>query len=444
MWKNHGNKEIFFSDPYIGRQLFLVILFIIIECTPMFAQTDTLVNLDANNTKVSALLNRLRHEYKLNLSYNASDSAFNKEVSVKASNQPIREVLADLLRLSGHQYKIIDNQFVIFPLKEIPFPKTTLHPTLNKDIPIEVKRTDTVYLDRIIHKTDTLVRVDTIIQRDTVIKLDTITVFREPTPEKLKSKIRNIRADVFNNDARRNEGWAVGFSYGKLLTDFKIKAIDKDSDELAEMIDESEHLSFRSDLFSMNAVYNYYKFKAGITIDYSSITSKFNFNKVISTGGLYDVDTLDTYYTLIGVDTNWVYITDSAWIPLNKTAYYYHQLNNLSYLNFLVNAAYAVIHNRNLELSLQTGIGLNYLLSTGGSTITKTTDYAVIDYKEMEFNKLNYSFMVGMGGRYKLNDAFDFTSEIYYLFQLKDIYQSNRVSSKLNGVGIKLGILYYL
>jgi len=302
---------------------------------------------------------------------------------------------------------------------------------------------DTIFIDKIIHTSDTIIRMDTVIQTDTIIRYDTVTVIKEIQPERVKGKMKHVRSDVFNTDARRNKGWAFGLSYGKQLTDFKISALGNNQ-ELVEKIDAAEHWSFRGNLFSMNAIYNYYRFKAGAAVDYRSIASKFNFKKVNTSGGLFNVDTLDAYYTLTGVDTNWVYIKDSTWIPLNRMEYVYSQINNLSYLDFHLTASYAIIHNQNLDFCLQAGMGLNYLLSASGNTITKTADFEVIDFEEMKFNKINYSFRMGIEARIKLTDAIDLNPELYYFGQMKDVYQYAMVHSKLHGLAVKIGLLYYL
>jgi hypothetical protein len=429
----------------IGCMLSIIILTITFGCSPLFAQANTTitVNVGAKGERISTLLNNLQNDYSLNLSYNAGDSAFNKVVSYEAINKPVDEVLSDLVKLSGHQYKIIDNQFVIFPSPNIP---VIITPAIlqSKSTTKEPEAiSDTIFIDKIVQKTDTLIRIDTLVRTDTIVKYDTIVVYRETAPEKAKGKIKSLRTDIFNDDARRNQGWAFGIAYVKLLTDYKINAIGEE-EELAGMIDDSENWSFRGNLLSLNAFYNFQRFKAGAAIDYSNISNRFAFDKVITTGGLFDVDTLDTYYTLSGIDTNWVYIKDSAWIPLDQTAYIYDQINNLSYIDFQLSAAYAIIHNRSIEVILQAGISMNLLLSASGSTLIKDTDYEVVDFDKLEFNKINYSMMFGIGARYKLNDAFDINPEIYYLGQLKDVYESTMVSKKMHGVGFKIGFLYYL
>jgi hypothetical protein len=429
----------------IGCMLSIIILTITFGCSPLFAQANTTitVNVGAKGERISTLLNNLQNDYSLNLSYNAGDSAFNKVVSYEAINKPVDEVLSDLVKLSGHQYKIIDNQFVIFPSPNIP---VIITPAIlqSKSTTKEPEAiSDTIFIDKIVQKTDTLIRIDTLVRTDTIVKYDTIVVYRETAPEKAKGKIKSLRTDIFNDDARRNQGWAFGIAYVKLLTDYKINAIGEE-EELAGMIDDSENWSFRGNLLSLNAFYNFQRFKAGAAIDYSNISNRFAFDKVITTGGLFDVDTLDTYYTLSGIDTNWVYIKDSAWIPLDQTAYIYDQINNLSYIDFQLSAAYAIIHNRSIEVILQAGISMNLLLSASGSTLIKDTDYEVVDFDKLEFNKINYSMMFGIGARYKLNDAFDINPEIYYLGQLKDVYESTMVSKKMHGIGFKIGFLYYL
>jgi hypothetical protein len=445
MRKNHPKKDTSPFEMLIGLVLWLVIISFLFGTRPLFAQVGTAenVNLEMNDIKVSTLLNKLKDDYNLNLSYNAGDAAFDKIVSFKAKDKTVEEVLSTVLQMIGYQFKNIDNQFVIFSMKIPAETDNTVSqpPIILKKI--QQPTSDTIFIDRLILKTDTLVRINTIIKRDTVIHTDTITIYKETVPEKVSGKIKNIRADVFNNDTRRNKGWAFGFSYGRLLTDYKITGIGNEK-TLPDLIDKSEHWSFRSNILSVNAYYNFNRFKAGATVDFSSITSKFNFNKVTSTGGLFDVDTLDSYYTITGIDTNWVYIQDSTWVPVNRTEYYYSQINSLSYLNFQLNAAYAVVHNRNFELCLQAGISLNHLLSAKGSTIDKSFDYEVINFNEIEFNKTNYSYHLGIGMRYKLNDAIDINPEIYYFNQINEIYQSQFVKSKLYGFGLKLGIIYYM
>ncbi len=445
MLNNNQRQKNILHNKMIDRFLNLIIISVFIFCSSVFAQTDlsTKVNLNVYDMKVSDLLDKLHKEYNLNLSFNASDSTFYKRISYKAVSKPMHEVVAEILNLSGHDFKNIDNQIVIYPRSEIPTSKrSNIAPiTINSNIP--ESKFDTVFMDKLIFKTDTLFKTDTIIRYDTIVRYDTISIIKEPEPEKAKNKIKKIRSDVFNNDSRRDNGWAFGISYGKLFADFNVTSLDGDIN-FAKQVDESEKWTFNSNVLSVSSMHNFNRLKIAAAISYKGITTNFDFSNINTTGGLFEIDTLDTYYTISGIDTSWVYIKDSVWIPMDQVEYKYNQINRLTYLGLQVNMSYSIIHQRNIDLYLQGGLGFDFLLSANGSTITKRTEIDVIDFKDLTFNKTTLSYSLGLGSRFKLNDGYDICPELFYIGHFKDVYQDAAVSKKFRGFGLKIGIIYYL
>ena len=443
MLKTCFERISFLNKSFVINYISISLLLAFSALSGSYAQADQnlQVSIDVKNTSLAEVLEQLHQTYNLNISFNSGDSTFQTKINYKASSQPISIVLTDLLSKTKHEFKSIDNQYVIYPLKPDSKQKEPITTAIVLPRVVASQVSDTVYVNKYLVQTDTLIRRDTIIRYDTIIKYDTIVIEKVPEPEKVISKIRNLRSDVFDNDARRRKGWGLGFYLHEEIDE--LKASGKEDAELVEALDASEDWSLRCNGLSVNAFMNYNRLKVETGISYTGFNSRFQFSKTILTGGNFLRDTLDAYYTITGIDTSWVYILDSTWIPINRNESVYNNINTLHYLDFRAGLTYAFIDQRSFDVYVGGRIGLHVLLAAKGTTLQRVEDVEVVDFKSLNLNKVDYSATLALGTRIKLNQAFDINPEFYYHTRFKDLYESQTISTRMRGFGIKVGFIYY-
>jgi hypothetical protein len=443
MLKTCFKRISFLNKSFVINYISISLLLAFSALSGLYAQADQnlQVSVDVKNKSLADVLEQLHQTYNLNISFNSGDSTFQTRISYKATSEPISNVLTDLLARTKHEFKNIDNQYVIYPVKTDAKSKESIAAVAVLPIASATQLSDTVYVNKFVLRTDTLIKRDTIIRYDTIIQHDTIVIEKVPEQEKVMTKIRNLRTDVFDNDARRRKGWGLGFYFLEELDELKVSGTD--DPELVQALDESENWSLRCNGLSVNAFINYNRLKVETGISYTGFNSRFQFNKTILTGGIFQRDTLDAYYTIAGIDTNWVYILDSTWIPINRNESVYNNINTLHYLDLRAGFTYAFIDQRSFDVYAGARLGLHVLLGAKGSTLQHIDDIEVVDYNSIKFNTIDYSATLALGTRIKLNQAFDINPEFYYHTRFKDLYDSQTITTRIRGLGLKLGFIYY-
>ena len=423
----------------VFRFFITTLVFILWMVKPLVAQSsgNGKIDFSANGEKLSYVLLRLSDDSELNFSYNAGDSIFSKKINYSANDKQPLFILDELLSGSGHTFKMIGNQVVIYrdaslvkkPLQELASEPLSDNLVIPKNV--VVAHTNDEIL-KVMPMVDTIFVRDTIIkfQTDTVFIIDTIVIEKEKPIKPPPSKIKDIPVDYFNQEASREKGWSLHGFVAPVISDFSLVRQDK---------------KFTVRNFSLgielSKIYNKWNVSGGIKLTH--FAEKFNHNFSISDGGYYVTDTIDEYYTVDFNDTTYYYVTDSTWKPIDNQEYNYNINNRIGMIELMASVSFDFYTNSNLRLYVKGGAQLGILIYKTGLAIPDLNQPTGVDFADLNFNAQSVSVLAGIGMKNRINRYFDFNSEIYYFRHLNNIVTNYPTSTKIDGVGLKLGLIYY-
>jgi len=406
------------------------------------AQQDSsqLLDLKVEQKSLGETLDQLFVNHQIKLAFNASDPAFDQLISCNLTASTPEQILEALLKQRGYRFKKIGDQYIVFKHGESEPQEIKPQPDAGENLSKEI--TDTIFINRNVLRLDTIVRLDTIFRVDTVVLRDTITVFKEAANFK-KTRRKGVRSDIFNTTSRKQQGHAVEVYYGRAFTNVQFDAEQQSNSILQDYWEKAVEPGFRAQTLGFKYHFNANKwtFTSGLAL--TGFAEKFDYKRKISTGGFFDVDTLDTYYSISNMDTTWFHITDSSWIPLDERNFEYSGTNKMGYLNWDIAAAFEIMSFPGVRIFTKAGAGLSALIYKSGTAISATPDYEAIPMKDFEMETLKFSWMVGLNARMRLTDAFDLVPEIYYRSYSGNMYKNYPVQRKQSMFGVNLGLIYY-
>ncbi len=433
----------------VNKTLQLVLsLFLLVapQITGISAQNmDSLrVSVDFNQVKLSQALDYLYDHYKLNIAFSKPDDTQDVWVSFKASNQTVEQVLDGLMNNTTFTFRKIGSQYVVYKKGDLA------RSTAQSKLPEETKPAealispipDTVIAYKTRYQIDTLIHTDTITRVDTVVIMDTVTIYREKANEGNR-RIKPLRTDIFDQDARRRQGFAVHLYYGGMLSFIDNIPNDDAASDLASIWNRAEKVSFRSKMAGLNLVLNQPKFYLSAGISYTDISHRFQYSKIDLIGGNYLVDTLDTYYAISGMDTTFYYVTDSAYIPISERRFDYLDMNHFGILELQLAAGYTFLQFPGVRVYAKGGIGLGFLINYSGSAIANDEKQQAVPAKDIEAQGFRFSFNAGIGGRFRVSDAFDLVPEINYINYPGSVFTDYPVKRHVSAVSFRVGLMYY-
>lgn len=398
------------------------------------------INFQVDNEKFSSALYRLGNETHLNFAYDANDSLFSTIVSYNAVDKLPLLILDDLLSNSNHNYKQIGNQIVIFKDKDknqesnivkIDFDQIETSDdktTIDKTIGINTFSSDNFHEPII----DTIFVLDTIfeIHTDTLHIIDTIYIDKEKQKRTTKSKYKNSDIDFFNPQMARDYRWSGGVFLAPILSNFSLAS-------------QNNTLSIRNFSFGIEVskTFNQWNVSAGLKLTHFS--ENFNHTYNVTEGGYFVTDTIDEYYTVTETDTSWYYVTDSTWKPVDNEEYSYNIKNRIGYLEFSTAVSFDYYTTRKFRLYAKVGAQLGVMIYSSGLAIPNADKPTGLDFANLNFNNTSYSLLLGTGIKYRIDDRFDFNSELYYFNNFNEIVNDYPINKKLRGLGMKFGVIYY-
>jgi len=405
--------------------VFALILFLV---PVLNAQSEEQKNalFEFQNEKLSAVLTKLSETEKLNFTYDANDSVFEKRINYSSDGESVQIILDNILSNSGIKHKQIGNQIVLYRdadvaqvVKEEPNNPPLTPAELNEEPVVQVN-----------YKIDTIVLYDTLLRIDTIRETDTVYLEKEKPKKISQSKIKDIPVDFFQPGNQRDNGWALGVFAAPLLSDFSL-------------VSGESSFSLRSFSIGVDAIklLNRWKFTFGARLTH--FNQKFNQHYIEMEGGFYSTDTIDTYYTVIESDTSWYFVTDSSWIPFESREYNYKQSNSLGYLEFNLSASYDLFQNQKIRFYIKAGGQLDLLIYHNGIAVPDKNHTEGINFSELQFNTINYSVLAGLGIKYKIAANMDLNSELYYSRYLNSLVKDFPVKSQINAIGLKVGLVFY-
>ena len=382
------------------------------------------VSFSVKEEKLSSALHKLSNASGLNFSYNASDSVFQKKTTYSVENEHPLIILENLLVNTNKKYKQVGNQVVIYNNPVTIDPKNKFEEPLNTGLD------DKPNMDIVVLKEKEQVPIfiiDTLYISDTVFRVlvDTIRINDTVIIE------RSMPLDTAIIDLSRESGWAVDLFVAPILSDFT-------------MVRESSAFSLRNFSlgFDVVSLLDRWNISAGIRL--TQFSEKFNHSYSISEGGYFVTDTVDSYYTLVVADTNWYYVTDSTWKPVSNTEYNYNVNNRVGMLELALSSSYDFYVSSSIRLYAKVGIKLGTVIYKKGVALPDPNNPEGVDLADLNFNTPSFSVYGGIGVKYKINKSMDFNSELYYMKYTSQLVENYPSSIKIDGVGLKVGLILYL
>lgn len=422
------------SSCFVVSCLSVIGLFLFLPMAqPLHAQSNDngSIIFSIDDEKLSSALYRLANESDMNFAYDSGDSLFNTKLSYIAVDKQPLVILEELLSNTSHTYKQIGNQIVIYKYKNNNRqPSLVNENTVDADIPVAIipfqknipvePITDTVFIQ------DTIVKIQT----DTILITDTVFVEKEKPKKPPITKIKDIPVDYFNPSASRENGWLASIYFAPVVSDFSLAR-------------QTDAFTVRNFSLGMEAskIFNDWNISGGFKLTHFAET--FNHSYIITDGGYFVTDTIDEYYTVSQSDTAWFYITDSTWKPVDNHEYSYNINNRIGYLEFVASLSFDYYSNRKLRLYVKAGAQAGVLIYSTGLAIPDPNEPVGVDFADLKFNTISYSILAGAGIKYRINEYFDFNSELYYFKNFSEVIIDYPLDKKIRGVGLKLGLIYY-
>lgn len=417
-----------------GISLFALLLL----CNNVFAQETEYdpIDFSVNDVSISTALVQLAMVADFNFSFNSDDESLNKKITYSASNRAPLAILDDLLTNTNHIYKIIGKQVVIFTdvdkeekTEVIVAPPQVITKYITQNVYDTIEITDTV--TQILTDTVFLAVTDTLIQVVTDTLRITDTVFIEKEKErKQNNKIKDIPVDFFNMQDKREKGIALGFNLAPIVSDLTF-------------IENNDKLSFR--IFSLGVdgywLSNSWAFSGGLKLTH--FAEKFYHQYTDQQGGFYITDTIEEYYTISQGDTSYFYVTDSTWKPVELYEYNYDINNRVGMIEFSLAATYYIYSSNKLRYYIRAGGQLSFHIYKKGLALPESKSPEGVPFSDLEFASQSFSIIGGTGIQYRLNENFDFNTEVYYVHYLNDLIKDYPDKIKLRGIGLKVGLVYF-
>jgi len=403
------------------------------------SKSDSLVTYQISQKPFGEALEELYDSYGIRVAFNASDPVFSKKIDFEAETISIGSLLDRLLASEGYAYRKIGDQYNVYRLPQLD---ETIN-EIEETPPAPVNVLDTVFIQTPVLRTDTLILRDTIRQTDTLVIRDTVRVFVEKPSEGRRARIKDLRTDLFDQDARRNHGQGLEVFYGRayLWSDFTPSNAEFES--LAALWNDALKPSFRSQNIGVRWSKNSNKwfFSAGLT--FYDLAQNFKHDRIIRTGGFYDLDTLDSYYSISGNDTSWVYVLDSVYVPLESSKSNYETTNRLGMLQLGIDMGYRIAQIPGVGFYGKTGLGVSTFLYKKGFGFSSENEYDVTDLKELGFSSVIFDFRLAFLAKMRISDELDLVPELNWRLQLNNMFDDYPIQSKPSSIGINLGLIYY-
>ncbi|MDG1136284.1 MAG: hypothetical protein P8N48_05160 [Bacteroidales bacterium] len=427
--KDHNNESI---NPRSGLMWLLFILvqssaIFLVNLQPIYAQSidDETIDINVSDVKLSMVLITISDQTNINFSYNSDEAIFSKPITYSAYEKNPLIILDEILIGTEYGFKMIGNQVVIFRKAN-----QTKETQKKEDIKSEPTITVTKYIPKLIY--DTIFITDTLIEikRDTILITDSIFIEKQFKDTTQNVKNKEMSTDYSNQLPKRESGWAADIFIAPIISNFSLVRNDR-------------QYTVRS--YSLGAeiskIYGSWMIKGGMKL--TNYDEKFNHMYSNQEGGFYSKDTIDEYYTVNMGDTAYYYVTDSTWKPISINDYNYNINNRIGLLEFTFSVTYDFIKNDKVRYYIRAGGQYGVLIYREGTAIPYPDQSEGVDFADLKFNQQSISLLGGIGLKYKFMEELDFNGEIYYFNYMDDIVKDYPRSTKINGLGLKLGLTYY-
>lgn len=410
----------------------LVLVFVLISYNSIAQKPDInkKVTVKFSNHKISEVFHILSTETQIKFSYDPNIINDANTVTANFINQPLSMVLRAIIPDKSIQFKVIGNQLVFYSESEEKTPDNS-------------KIEKTILPDKI-HRVNVPYKPDTVY----IYRSDSVKITKYETVQQIISrtdtiKISNIINDTVYFDSRINM-LNQKYFFGDFYTSFQ--PLDFKTFNSTPEINEQYEKSIGSTLaaeFGISAGYNSYKSQIALQASVVNLFEKYKYTFDNSFGGFYDVDTLETYYSITQNDTTWFYITDSTWIPLDSKIETHNLINKYRFVNLSASLAYNIITRDTWNSYIIAGAGIRIPIKTDAYHLLYQNEKFVPNQISINnLNKLQVYALAGVGFREALNSKVILYQEINTLFNFTETYKNIKFYRQKYMLSFKLGIRY--
>jgi hypothetical protein len=431
------------------KPVIIVTCFVVAVLTSnVFAQQngEKPVSFDLHNQTMRAALQKLADENNINLTYNASDPAFDARVSFSVQNKEITEILLMMLDQINHTFQQVGNHLVI-----VRKPESVAEQSKSQDLKAALQSSvydpgtpDTVFihLETPVLLRDTVIVFDTIVKIEQQIILDTIFI-EKPAINGSRARPASSLNNALRFEPDRRRGWAFLASYNHMVAGYQLISPENLTPELQEVKD-SEAISARNHGLGAAIQFNAGNFSVAGSLSLTVFANRFYYSEIFRSGGFTKTDTLDVFYTVIQTDTIWKYVTDTTWVPLNREEILFDRMNRIGLLEANISAAFTYFSSDDLSLFARAGLHGGIPVWLRGNTIVDSEGLSAKRLSKEFFSDHTFGYQAGLGAKIKLSDWTDIHAEIYYKRYVSHNIPQHPLNRRLHGIGLSVGILYYL
>ena len=441
---------------FLFHSLFSIILLLLLGgiASAQKSLLQQTVSLTVTDKPIADVLDKLSNVCDVRFTYDPDDIAAGRRVSFQVQNMPLAGVLSKVFGDKSFAFREKGGQVIIYrdrSVKEIPTGNQILQkqftdkepiPLKGKEIPLKDKPKTAKIVNTItdgskMNLSDTVyfLQKDTVLVRDTILRTDTLVVHDTQFINRTEfiPRIKPIR---------KEEGFFADISGSFLLSSMILSANGPENENLVRKIETTGIKNLPGSSAGIGFGYRFNRWAIRTGFYYTKFTQKFNYTYEHQTGGYFETDTIEKYYTLSGPDTSWFYITDSTWLEKQVHQYHYKEQNQFRYVEVPVSVSYTIYHG-NFDVYFTGGAIAGILPSSVGSFIKSDPDYPVNSLKDIHLNTFILSLTGGTGARFILNDYAGIFSEVSYRQQLGSIYRNYPVSMNFKSFSFRLGLTIY-
>jgi hypothetical protein len=441
------------SDRFRFPICFVFILLfngIVVAQKPLLKQS---VSLTVVNKPIAEVLDKLSNKCGLRFTYDPDDISAGRKVTLQVHNLPLSSVLSKVFGDNSLSFREKGDQIIIYrnrPVKEPRSDEQALkqetgnedtrlagNKDIKKDKSVKVKPESGGKPNPVTYPPDTvyLVHNDTVLVRDTLLQIDTL--FMHDTIIIKKTEFLPPVKPV-----KKEHSFFAEFSGAYSLSTMAFPANGSENENLKSRIETIGVRNLPGNSAGIGIGYRFDGWAIRTGINYTRFLQKFNYTYAYQTGGYYQTDTIEKYYTLNGPDTAWFYITDSSWLEKQFHQYHYKDQNQFRYVEIPVSLSYGISRG-NFDIYITGGAIAGILPSSVGSFIKPEPDYPITPLGDISLKTFILSLTGGVGAHLYLNDYAGIFTEVSYRQQLGSVYKNYPVSVNFKSVSFRIGLSIY-
>jgi hypothetical protein len=437
------------GKPRIPVLIFFLFAFTLLSGLRAFAQQPLLekrVSFTFSSTPVASVLHAIGNKAGVKFSYNPDLIQPGRRITMRFSNEPLREVLTRLFNDPTLSFREIGNQIVIYrgdPTQLPPEFNQNIIPGKPLPLPPKRKPADTVYYRQVdtllITLVDTIFRTVSITHFDTIRTRDTVFVQQLPAPGTFTG-ITPPAGSIQNASGILKSAAFYAGIFGGVLPANPVYSDAPDGDPA--FTEACRQATSGSTAYSAGLLAGFDVNRFGIRtgLGFTRLSEMFGYAYTKESGNYFRKDTLETYYTVSGADTSWIFITDSTWIPGSSHAYGYSRKNSYQYLDIPLSAKITLWQNPTLRIYAIGGINASFLLSADAIHIDPQSSTGISVTSSADLSPFLLSWNAGFGFSARFAERFSFFTEAGYRSQTRNVYRTIPVDKRYHSPDLKFGL----